>query len=83
MENFIEMINMEWYEMLDWDSISEDCWNKTSPSIKKKVRELGLAPKYDMKTCDICNNKKPDVRYADLLNKWICSDCMGVQEFSE
>ena len=33
--------------------------------------------------CDICHKEKPDVRYADLLDKWICSDCMGVKEFSE
>lgn len=33
--------------------------------------------------CDICHEVKPDVRYADLLKKWICSDCMGVPEFAE
>lgn len=33
--------------------------------------------------CDICHQEKPDIRYADLLNKWICSDCMGVKEFEE
>lgn len=38
---------MEWYEMLDWDAIGEDGWNRLSPSIKKKVRELGSAPKFD------------------------------------
>ena len=38
---------------------------------------------FDKKMCDICNQEKPDVRYADLLGKWICSDCMGVPEFSE
>ncbi len=31
--------------------------------------------------CDICHKEKPDVRYADLIGKWICSDCMGVKEF--
>ena len=31
--------------------------------------------------CDICHKEKTDVRYADLLGKWICSDCMGVKEF--
>lgn len=28
--------------------------------------------------CDICQKLKADVRYADLLDKMICSDCMGV-----
>ena len=28
--------------------------------------------------CSICHEEKPDVRFADFLNKWICSDCMGV-----
>lgn len=31
-------------------------------------------------TCDVCQKLKPDVRYADLLDKMICSDCMGVPE---
>lgn len=31
--------------------------------------------------CDICKMEKKDVRYADLLGKMICSDCMGVKEF--
>ncbi len=35
------------------------------------------------KVCDICHKEKPDVRYADLVRKWICSDCMGVPAFSE
>ena len=35
------------------------------------------------RVCDICHEEKPDVRFADLLNKWICSDCMGVPAFSE
>lgn len=38
---------------------------------------------FDQKNCDICSQEKPDVRYADLLDKWICSDCMDVPEFSE
>lgn len=33
--------------------------------------------------CDICHREKPDIRYADLIGKWICSDCMGVPAFSE
>ena len=33
------------------------------------------------KICGICHNEKTDVRYVDLLEKWICSDCMGVKEF--
>ena len=33
--------------------------------------------------CDICHKEKLDVRYADLIGKWICSDCMGVKEFEE
>ncbi len=33
--------------------------------------------------CEICYENKNDVRFADLLNKWICSDCMGVKEFSK
>jgi hypothetical protein len=40
-------ILMEWYEMLDWDAIGEESWNRLSPSIKKKIRELELAPKFD------------------------------------
>ena len=36
-----------------------------------------------LRECDICHNRKIDVRYADLLGKWICSDCMGVKEFEE
>ena len=38
---------MNWYEMLDWDAIGKEGWSRLSPSIKKKVRELGLAPKFD------------------------------------
>ena len=33
--------------------------------------------------CDICHQEKPDIRYADLLGKWICSDCMHVRAFSK
>ena len=33
--------------------------------------------------CDICHKEKPDVRYADIIGKWICSDCMGVKPFQE
>ena len=38
---------MEWYEMLDWDAIGQEGWSRLSPSIKKKVRESGSAPKFD------------------------------------
>ena len=33
--------------------------------------------------CDVFHREKIDVRYADLLGIWICSDCMGVKEFEE
>ena len=38
---------------------------------------------FPAKMCDICLQEKRDVRYADLIKKWICSDCMGVPEFEE
>ena len=34
----------------------------------------------DTMLCDICHKEKTNVRYANLINKWICSDCMGVDE---
>lgn len=33
--------------------------------------------------CDICHKMKEDVRTAPWLNKKVCSDCMGVEKFSE
>ena len=33
--------------------------------------------------CDVCHEMKEDVRASDLLNKRVCSDCMGVEKFSE
>ena len=37
----------------------------------------------ELKRCEWCGKRKEDVRYADLVGKWICSDCMGVKKFSE
>lgn len=51
-------------------------------SKKVDLTEL-FGPEPAMMTCDICHKEKRDVRYADLIGKWICSDCMGVPEFSE
>ena len=34
------------------------------------------------KKCDMCGKMKIDVRYADLVNKMICSDCMGIEPLS-
>lgn len=32
--------------------------------------------------CQWCNKMKPDVRYADLVERMICSDCMGVDPYT-
>lgn len=32
--------------------------------------------------CEVCHKEKPDIRYADIFRKWICSDCMHVKAFS-
>jgi formylmethanofuran dehydrogenase subunit E len=52
--------------------------NKKDRYIKVENKKTGHS-----KVCDICHEVKPDVRFADLLDKWICSDCMGVPAFSE
>ena len=36
-----------------------------------------------MEMCEWCKQEKIDVRYADLLGKMICSDCMGVEVGAE
>jgi len=36
----------EWWEMLDWDEMPQ-VWRTLPEEIKAKVREAGLAPKYD------------------------------------
>lgn len=60
---------MNWYEMLDWDAIGEEGWRGVSPSVKKKVRELGLAPKFDKCECWILMNPS--------RNEFECENCGG------
>ena len=42
---------------------------------------MDLTDLFTLTQCDICHKEKRDVRYADIIEKWVCSDCMGVKEF--
>lgn len=37
----------EWWEMLDWDSMGIEAFNRLRPDIKEKIREAGMAPVED------------------------------------
>ena len=46
---------------------------------KNLENTLVIINKLNSGICDICKNEKPDVRYADLIRKNICSVCMNVK----
>ena len=54
-------------------------------SRKYTIRQIAKALYFTFEPvkCDKCHLRKPDIRYADLLGKWICSDCMHVRAFSK
>ena len=39
---------VEWWEMLDWNEL-KNAWILLSEELKNKVRDVGLAPDYDLR----------------------------------
>lgn len=44
-----EMVEVEWWELLDWNQM-ENTWGKLSDEIKNKIRRAALAPTHDVQS---------------------------------